>query len=148
MRRALPLRFLVLVPVAAVAAASAFAATAVASPASPNGLPAKLVGCWRRPVNEPGLDKGVWSMWIKKDGTLVMYYPGTTCASTGPNAAPDFISTVAAAGQQLTIGTLPVCQSTANYSWKLTGAHLTLRAVTDKGCVARRELFIGTWTRK
>lgn len=122
-------------------AAFVFAAHAFAAATGAHALPSKFVGCWSRraPALPVGTAAGVWSIAIKKSGTLVAFTPGTTCGANG-----DFTGAFSVNAKRLTIGRLPVCPTRGTYSWKLSGRSLTLHALADT-CPARVGLFSGVW---
>jgi hypothetical protein len=110
-------------------------------------VPKALVGCWHRHVaaSPVGTSAGIWSIAIKKGGTLAAYPPGTM---TPCGAYADFTATVSVTGNRLTIGRVPVCATKGVYSWRASGNSLTLHATADKACSARALLFTGVWKRK
>jgi hypothetical protein len=109
-------------------------------------VPSALIGCWSRHVGAlpVGTGPGVWLVKITKAGKLAAYTPG----STKCDGDFDFTATVSVAGSHLTIGPVPVCGTKGLYTWKASGKRLTLRAVAEKSCAARRLLFTGVWKKK
>jgi hypothetical protein len=115
-------------------------------------VPAKLVGCWSRNVTSAdytragtgGFPTGVWSMTIKKGGSVALFTPGSGCGGS----FADFRTSLSVAAGRLTFNSVPVCTSKGVYSWKVSGKSLTLRAVADKQCAPRIGLFTGVWKRK
>lgn len=126
------------------AAAVVFAAQAFAGATGSHALPSSLVGCWSRhvPALPVGTGPGVWSVAIKKSGTLVAFTPGTTCGAGG-----DFTGALSVKANRLTIGRLPVCTTKATYRWKVSARSLTLHALVDM-CPNRVGLFSGVWKKK
>lgn len=124
-----------------VGAAFVFAAHAFAAATAAQALPSSLVGCWSRraPALPVGTPAGVWSIAIKKSGTLVAYTPGVKCGSNG-----DFTGALSVKANRLTIGPLPVCPAKGTYSWKVSGRSLSLHRLVD-GCADRVGLFSGVW---
>jgi hypothetical protein len=115
-------------------------------------VPAKLVGCWQRNVTSAnyervgiaGFPTGVWSMTIKKSGSVALFTPGSGCVGS----FADFTTRLSVTAGRLTFGSVPVCTSKGVYSWKVLGKSLTLHAVADKECAPRIGLFTGVWKRK
>jgi len=70
-----------------------------------------------------------------------VYLPRTTTV--------DFTTQFAAAGERLTIASVPICPGeTGKYTWKASGDDLKLIVVGDGSCAARAALFGGTWHRR
>jgi hypothetical protein len=126
-----------------VTAEFALAAHAFAATTGARAVPSNLVGCWsRRAPALEGVSAGVWSIAIKKSGTLVAFTPGTNCGANG-----DFTGALSVNANRLTIGQLPVCPNRGTYRWKVSGRSLTLHALVDK-CPSRLGLFSGIWKKK
>ena len=85
----------------------------------------------------------LWLVKITRAGNLAAYTPG----SKKCGAAPDFTTTVSAAGRKLTIGPVPLCSTKGHYIWKASAKTLTLRATADKKCSGRSRIFTGVWKR-
>ena len=91
-------------------------------------VPANLVGWWSRNVEDATFPfPGVWSMVIKKNGTVAFYQPG--------GSSVDFTTTFdATVNGRLNVGTVPICPTKAVYRWKTSGKRLTITKVSDKQC--------------
>ena len=105
-------------------------------------VPANLVGRWSRNVEDATFPfPGVWSMVIKKNGTVAFYQPG--------GSSVDFTTTFdVTANGRLNVGTVPICPTKAVYRAKTSGKLLTITKVSDKQCPTRAKLYSGVWKRK
>jgi hypothetical protein len=120
------------VPVASLAAATT----------DSKAVPANLVGRWSRNVKDATFPfPGVWSMVIKKNGTVAFIQPGASSV--------DFTTTFdVTANGRLNVGTVPICPTKAVYRWKTSGKLLTITKVSDTQCPTRVKLYAGVWKRK
>jgi len=131
-----------------------------ADAAKTGGVPAELVGVWSRSVTKanwkkygitPGLPGesggypvGVWTIVVKKSGSISAYSPNGYIANCATCLA-DFKQRFSSAGAVLTFAPEP-CSAKGLYRWKVAGSALTLGLVADK-CGERKALFIGLWKR-
>ena len=117
-------------------------ASGTAGAADSKVVPANLVGRWSRNVEDATFPfPGVWSMVIKKNGTVAFYQPG--------GSSVDFTTTFdATVNGRLNVGTVPICPTKAVYRWKTSGKRLTITKVSDKQCTTRVKLYAGVWKRK
>lgn len=113
------------------------AETATATP-SPAPVPAALRGRWRRVVRSAGVPEGAWRIEVGRKGSTDVYIPRTQKV--------DFTMQLGTDGRRLTLGPVPLCQSTGMYTWRASGQHLRL-AVANDPCSVRAGVFEGTWTR-
>jgi hypothetical protein len=115
-----------------------------AASASSSAVPQPMLGCWHRNFNGfPGarMPAGVWRLKITPGGRLAAYTPGTSRCG----ASPRFTWPIHVAGNHLTIGIWPICQTFGLYTWKAAANTLTLQATTIETCSPRRRLFAGVW---
>jgi hypothetical protein len=104
-----------------------------------DGVSPKLVGRWSRNVHATTFPSGVWSMAIKKSGAVAFYQP--------MNSSVDFTTSFKTTdGGKVSVGTVPICPTTAVYRWKVSGARLTITKVSDT-CSDRVRLYSGVWKR-
>ena len=121
------------------AALIALVPSGIGATTTSGGVSPKLVGRWSHNVHATTFPSGVWSMAIKKSGAAAFYQP--------MNNSVDFTTSFkTSAGGKLSVGTVPICPTTAVYHWKLSRARLTITKVSDT-CQDRVRLYSGVWKR-
>ncbi len=88
---------------------------------------------------------GVYSMAIRKSGTLLVYFPpGAPDFPTPPKGSPNRIGRISATPSGRMVVVLDCITRRGLYRWKLSGRLLTITPVKEP-CVEQKPVFWGVW---
>jgi hypothetical protein len=132
--------------------ASTKKATPVTTKAAAAAVPAELVGTWvakLAPLSSAHLEGGKYTMKMRADGSVEMYYPSGNTADECLTQKPCQTITVKASAGKLTIIESDDCPAPAEYSYKLEADKFTTKRVQDACYGDRPRLYNGTtWRRQ